>query len=65
MEFVQHIRGQRQHAVPVPTHCKSFKVETSSLTAQKGVHAAGHHGRHKSGTNAFHGDASSSSATAI
>ena len=43
---------------PFPDALQEFKVETSSLTAQNGVHAGGTiTGVTKSGTNAFHGDA--------
>jgi len=43
---------------PFPDALQEFKVETSSLTAQNGVHAGGSiTGVTKSGTNAFHGDA--------
>ena len=41
-----------------PTRWQEFKVETSSLTAQNGVHAGGTiTGITRSGSNAFHGDA--------
>src|ERR1700690_2895230 len=43
---------------PFPDALQEFKVETSSLTAQNGVHAGGTiTAVTKSGTNAFHGDA--------
>jgi hypothetical protein len=43
---------------PFPDALQEFKVETSSLTAQNGVHAGGTiTGVTKSGTNSFHGDA--------
>jgi len=43
---------------PFPDALQEFKVETSALTAQNGVHAGGTiTGVTKSGTNAFHGDA--------
>src|SRR5579863_9007970 len=43
---------------PFPDALQEFKVETSSLTAQNGVHAGGTvTGVTKSGTNNFHGDA--------
>src|SRR5665213_2078727 len=43
---------------PFPDALQEFKAETSSLTAQNGVHAGGTiTGVTKSGTNAFHGDA--------
>src|SRR5215469_9424372 len=44
--------------LPFPDALQEFKVETSSLTAQNGVHAGGTvTGVTKSGTNQFHGDA--------
>ncbi|MBV8730604.1 MAG: TonB-dependent receptor, partial [Acidobacteriia bacterium] len=44
--------------LPFPDALQEFKVETSSLTAQNGVHAGGTvTGVTKSGTNEFHGDA--------
>jgi len=43
---------------PFPDALQEFKVETSSLTAQNGLHSAGTVSAVvKSGTNAFHGDA--------
>src|SRR5499427_9352234 len=43
---------------PFPDALQEFKVETSSLTAQNGLHSAGAVSAVvKSGTNAFHGDA--------
>ena len=43
---------------PFPDALQEFKVETSSLTAQNGVHAGGTiTAVTKSGTNSFHGDA--------
>ncbi|HSR06489.1 MAG TPA: carboxypeptidase regulatory-like domain-containing protein [Bryobacteraceae bacterium] len=43
---------------PFPDALQEFKVETSSLSAQNGVHAGGTiTGVTKSGTNSFHGDA--------
>ena len=43
---------------PFPDALQEFKVETSALTAQNGVHAGGSiTGVTKSGTNQFHGDA--------
>jgi hypothetical protein len=43
---------------PFPDALQEFKVETSSLTADKGTHAAGAVSAVvKSGTNSFHGDA--------
>src|SRR5438067_1948792 len=42
---------------PFPDALQEFKVETSSLTAQNGLHAAGAVSAVvKSGTNAYHGD---------
>src|SRR5205823_3503353 len=42
---------------PFPDALQEFKVESSSLTAQNGMHAAGTiTAVTKSGTNAFHGD---------
>src|SRR5260370_18884111 len=42
---------------PFPDALQEFKVETSSLTAQNGLHSAGTVSAVvKSGTNAFHGD---------
>ncbi|MGA2882485.1 MAG: carboxypeptidase regulatory-like domain-containing protein [Bryobacteraceae bacterium] len=44
--------------LPFPDALAEFKVETSSLTAQNGVHAGGTvTGVTRSGSNAFHGDA--------
>jgi Carboxypeptidase regulatory-like domain len=44
--------------LPMPDALQEFKVESSSLTAQNGVHAGGTvTGVTKSGTNTFHGDA--------
>jgi hypothetical protein len=44
--------------LPFPDALAEFKVETSSLTAQNGVHAGGTvTGITRSGSNAFHGDA--------
>src|SRR5665213_1160760 len=44
--------------LPFPDALQEFKVETSSLTAQNGVHAGGTvTGVTRSGSNAFHGDA--------
>lgn len=44
--------------LPFPDALAEFKVETSSLTAQNGVHAGGTvTGVTRSGTNSFHGDA--------
>lgn len=44
--------------LPFPDALAEFKVETSSLTAQNGVHAGGTvKGITRSGSNAFHGDA--------
>lgn len=44
--------------LPFPDALQEFKVETSSLTAQNGVHAGGTvTSVTKSGTNEFHGDA--------
>ncbi len=43
---------------PFPDALQEFKVETSALTAQNGVHAGGTiTAVTKSGTNHFHGDA--------
>src|SRR3984885_13731656 len=43
--------------LPFPDALEEFKVETSSLTAQNGVHAGGTvTGVTRSGSNAFHGD---------
>src|SRR5579862_4286056 len=43
--------------LPFPDALQEFKVETSSLTAQNGIHAGGTvSGVTKSGTNGFHGD---------
>src|ERR1700726_222047 len=43
--------------LPFPDALQEFKVETSSLTAQNGVHAGGTvTGVTRSGSNAFHGD---------
>ena len=44
--------------LPFPDALQEFKVETSSLTAQNGVHAGGTvTGVTRSGSNGFHGDA--------
>jgi hypothetical protein len=44
--------------IPFPDALQEFKVETSALSAQNGVHAgASVNAVTKSGTNAFHGDA--------
>jgi len=44
--------------LPFPDALQEFKVETSTLTAQNGIHAGGTvTGVTKSGTNVFHGDA--------
>ena len=43
---------------PFPDALEEFKVETSTLTAQNGIHsAAAINAVVKSGTNSFHGDA--------
>jgi hypothetical protein len=44
--------------LPFPDALQEFKVETSTLTAQNGIHAGGTvTGVTRSGTNTFHGDA--------